>query len=96
MYTYIYICTYIYIYMNKDNYAIMLYGVLTLNYQCLRTFFGFDLTPDACDGSCFHLVQKGNLRIEMHFAAALQQTINVVVYAEFESVLEIAAHFSCS
>ena len=53
------------------------------------TFFGFDLTPDACDGSCFHLVQKGNLRIEMHFAAALQQTINVVVYAEFESVLEI-------
>ena len=52
------------------------------------TFFGFDLTPDACDGSCFHLVQKGNLRIEMHFAAALQQTINVVVYAEFESVLK--------
>ena len=51
------------------------------------TFFGFDLTP--CDGSCFHLVQKGNLRIEMHFDAALQQTINVVVYAEFESVLEI-------
>ena len=52
------------------------------------TFFGFDLTPDACDGSCFLLVQKGNLPIEMHFAAALQQTINVVVYAEFESVLE--------
>ena len=25
------------------------------------TFFGFDLTPDACDGGCFHLVQKGNL-----------------------------------
>ena len=53
------------------------------------TFFGFDLTPDACDGSCFHLVQKGNLRIDLHVAAALQQTINVVVYAEFESVLEI-------
>ena len=53
------------------------------------TFCGFDLTPDACDGSCFHLVQKGNLRIEMHFAAALRQTIYVVVYAEFDSVLEI-------
>ena len=43
------------------------------------TFFGFDLTPDGCDGGCFHLVRKGNLPIEIHFAAALAQTVNVVV-----------------
>ena len=53
------------------------------------TFFGFDLTPDGCDGGCFHLTIKGNLRIEMHFATALEQTVNVVVYGEFEAVLEI-------
>ena len=53
------------------------------------TFFSFDLTPDACDGCCFHLVRKGNLRIEIHFATALTQTVNVVVYGEFEAVLEI-------
>ena len=53
------------------------------------TFFGFDLTPDGCDGGCFHLVRNGNLRIEIHFAAALAQTVNVVVYGEFEAVLEI-------
>ena len=53
------------------------------------TFFGLDLTPDACDGGCFHLVQKGNLRIDIHFAAALAQTVNVVVYGESEPVLEI-------
>ena len=53
------------------------------------TFFGFDLTPDACDGGCFHLVQKGNLRIEIHFSAPLAQTVNVVVYGESEAVLEI-------
>ena len=35
------------------------------------TFFGFDLTPEACDGSCFHLGQNGNLRVEIHFAAAV-------------------------
>ena len=52
------------------------------------TFFGFDLTPDACDGGCFHLVRNGNLRIEIHFAEALVQTVNVVVYGEFEAVLE--------
>ena len=53
------------------------------------TFFGFDLTSDACDGDCFHLVRKGNLRIEVHVATALAQTVNVVVYSEFEFVLEI-------
>ena len=53
------------------------------------TFFGFDLTPDACDGGCFHLVRKGNLRIEIYFTAALALTVNVVVYSEFEAVLEI-------
>ena len=53
------------------------------------TLFGFDLTPDACDGSCFHLVRNSNLRIEIHFAAALAQPVNVVVYGEFEAVLEI-------
>ena len=51
------------------------------------TFFGFDLTPDGCDGGCFHLTQKGNLRIEIHFATALEQTVNVVVYGEFDVFL---------
>ena len=33
------------------------------DYRDGYTFFCFDLTPDQCDGPCFHLVQKGNLRI---------------------------------
>ena len=47
------------------------------------TIFGFDPTPDACDGGCVHLVRKGNLRTEIHVATALTQTVNVVVYGEF-------------
>ena len=53
------------------------------------TFFGFDLTPDACNGSCLHLVKKGNLRVEIHFASALTPTLNVVAYGAFEAMLEI-------
>ena len=53
------------------------------------TLFAFDITPDCCDGSHFNLVHKGNLRVEMHFDEPLEQTVNVVVYGEFESVLEI-------
>ena len=45
--------------------------------------------PYVCDGGCFHLTRKGNLRIEMHFATALKETVNVVVYGELEAVLDI-------
>ncbi|KAI0228029.1 hypothetical protein LSAT2_021517, partial [Lamellibrachia satsuma] len=64
-------------------------GLTRDDYRDGYTFFCFDLTPDQCDGPCFHLVQKGNLRIEFHFREALRTTVNVVAYAEFESVLEI-------
>ena len=54
------------------------------------TFFGFDLSPDLFpDDGHFNIVRKGNLRLEVHFAAALPQTVNFVVYGEFETVLEI-------
>ena len=43
------------------------------------TFIGFDLTPDVCDGSWFRLVQKGNLRIEMHFCDTLPNIIYIDV-----------------
>ena len=35
------------------------------------------------------MTRKGNLRIEIHFATALEQTVNVVIDGEFEAVLEI-------
>ena len=50
--------------------------------------FTFDLTPDLDKGSHFHLVKQGNLRLELHFKTGLPQTINVIVYAEFD-VIEI-------
>ena len=37
----------------------------------------------------FNLVHKGNLRVEMHFDERLDQTVNVIIYGEFELVSEI-------
>ena len=51
------------------------------------TFFCCDLTPDCCEGGCFHLTRKGDLHIDIHFATALEQTVNVVGYGEFDSTL---------
>jgi hypothetical protein len=36
----------------------------------------------------FQLIKQDNLRV-IHFAEALAETINVVLYAEFDNVIEI-------
>ena len=37
----------------------------------------------------FQLIKQDNLRVEIHFAEALTATINVIMYAEFDNVIEI-------
>jgi hypothetical protein len=37
----------------------------------------------------FQLIKQCNLRVEIHFADALTATINVIMYAEFDNVIEI-------
>ena len=53
--------------------------------------FCFDLTADGCgnSGEHFELLKQGNLRLKLHFDQALNETISVIVYGEFESMLEI-------
>jgi hypothetical protein len=47
-------------------------------------FQSFDVTH-----SYGQLIKQGNLRVEIHFAEALTATINVIMYAEFDNVIEI-------
>lgn len=51
--------------------------------------FHFDLSPDLCDGAHLNLVRHSNLRLELKFGMPLPQTISVLVYAEFENLIEI-------
>ncbi|KYN17311.1 Uncharacterized protein F54H12.2 [Trachymyrmex cornetzi] len=55
------------------------------------TLFAFDLTPDLSANCAGHwnLVKHGSLRLEVRFEKALSVTINCIVYAEFDNVLEI-------
>ena len=50
----------------------------------------FDLTPDYDGGDRYSLIKHGNLRIEMGFAQALTTTVNIIVYAEFDNIVEIS------
>ena len=51
----------------------------------------FDLTPDMSAHTAFHwnLVRSGSICIEVRFDNALTSTINCIVYAECDNVLEI-------
>ncbi len=51
--------------------------------------YAFDLSPDLSVGGHFNLVKHGNLRLDIHFLNALAKTINVIIYAEFNNILEI-------
>ncbi|KAI8496781.1 hypothetical protein Bbelb_254360 [Branchiostoma belcheri] len=51
----------------------------------------YDLSPDLCGlgGDHFNVIKQGNLRLELHFAKALEQTVVALIFAEFDNLLEI-------
>ena len=53
------------------------------------TLFAYDLSPDLTEEGHFNLIKEGSIRVELKFAQALANTINIIAYAEFESVIEI-------
>ena len=56
------------------------------------TLFVFNLTPDYCPGDHFELIKQGNLRVELHFAQPLANTVNLIIYAKFQNMIEIDAN----
>ena len=53
------------------------------------SLFAFSLSPDAqCDDHS-SLIKHGNLRIEVQFAQALEDPIQLLVYAEFDNIIKI-------
>ena len=56
-----------------------------------HALYCFDLTPDLSSscGHHFSVTKSGNLRLELVFEVALSITGNVLVYSEFDNVIEI-------
>lgn len=54
----------------------------------------FDLTPDLSANSSSHwnLIKNGTVRLEVRFKKALTKTVNCLIYAEYDSVIEIDAN----
>ena len=55
------------------------------------SLFAFDLTPDMDAEDHYALIKHGNLRLELEFAAALADPVSILIYAEFDNIVEITA-----
>ena len=53
------------------------------------SLFCYDLTPDLGESDCFSLIKSDNVHLAINFAEELSRTINVIVYAEFQNVLQV-------
>jgi hypothetical protein len=51
--------------------------------------FGFDLTPDRCEGGGVHLIRNCSITLDVTFAEALPNTVSVFMYAERDDLIEI-------
>lgn len=68
-------------------------GIKRSEYPHGHCLYCFDLTPDLSASRAGHwnLARHGGVRIEVRFANALTSTVNCIVYAEFDNVVEIDA-----
>ncbi|XP_031779747.1 uncharacterized protein F54H12.2-like [Nasonia vitripennis] len=53
--------------------------------------YAFDLTSDLSANCNTHwnLIKNGTIRLELRFESVLQQSVNCIVYAEYDNILEI-------
>ncbi|XP_062841285.1 uncharacterized protein F54H12.2-like [Trichomycterus rosablanca] len=54
------------------------------------TLYAFNLTPDEECGQHVSLVKSGNIRLEARFRQPLPHTVNLIVYAVFDSIIEVS------
>ena len=53
------------------------------------TLYAYNLTADQSHGSVFNLVREGNLSIEIKLKEPSTESITIVCYLEYDSIIEI-------
>ncbi|XP_039525756.1 uncharacterized protein F54H12.2-like [Pimephales promelas] len=54
------------------------------------TLYAFNLTPDEECGQHISLIKSGNIRLEARFRQPLPNTVNLLIYAVFDSIIEVS------
>lgn len=65
--------------------------ISTSEYNQGFTLYCLDLSPDLNEGGHINVRKHGSLRLEMTFKKPLPHTINVLLYCEYENMIQITA-----
>lgn len=69
--------------MNQGN------SINRTNYPNDYCLYAFDLIPDLSANTHFNFVRHGAVRIEIGFMETLIDTLDYIIYAEYDNVMEI-------
>ena len=64
------------------------------DYKSGYALYSFLLCPDHEEGSNVHLIEQGNISLELKLAEASSKSITIVCYLEFDSICEIDHNFA--
>ena len=56
------------------------------------SLYAYDLTPDLGEDDHFILTSQGSVQLMLKFGEALNNSLSVIAYAEFQNVIEIDRH----
>ena len=59
------------------------------DYKGGNCLYAYDLSADLCNSEHFNLVKIGNTRLEIDFSKGVPENVTVVVYIEYENIIEI-------
>jgi len=59
------------------------------DYSQGNALYVFDLSPDLTDDEKFDLLRTESVRLQLKFAEALTDPITLIVYAEYQNLIEI-------
>ena len=71
------------LFMNEGN------NITLEKFKQSLCLFAFDNTPDQCHGEGLHLIRYSTTTLDLTFRAALTETISLLVYTEFDDLIEI-------
>lgn len=65
------------------------HGITRGNYKGGYALYAFDLTPDMAEGGHVDPIKHGTVRMDIHFKDPLPETANVIVYSEYDNLIQI-------
>lgn len=67
------------------------HGITLSKFAKGYAIYGFDLTPDLCEGSGVHLIENKTITLDVTFRTPLPHTVSLFAFAERDDLVKISA-----